>query len=472
MHYRQKFETCPEQSQRIRSRTNCPADKEPTRASDGTNFPAQLVRDEIFRLRRGAALTLVEMVVAMAIMAIVFAAVLPELRVIRNSWDSKADAAEALQNGRVLMDHLYRNLSKAVRITAVSDWRETLGYIEFQDNDGSIARYDIGADSYVEFGPIGNPSELAGPVSQLQFTCFDACDLDTPTTDIDEIRSVKFKATLLNLSPLGQDRTFTGQAYLRTNAISFGESVTPGVAVWDRIEVEAIGRIDAISSQASVSTNSTSSNKIIVEDVGMIDADVFVGPGGDPERVIRLFGFGKIKGSTGILTQVVDMPVPTEPKMGDSVGDRTYEGLQTETISGNLYCDKFEIKNFAKVEIAGNVTILADKGFTIQDFGQLRLLEGATLTLYTKNNFEAKNAAQINVNTADPSRFMINHLGSSPIEVDGSSRLFATVLAPYGQLHIKDFAQFYGTFRGREVKVYDHGQLHTVSIITREGILP
>jgi prepilin-type N-terminal cleavage/methylation domain-containing protein len=162
------------------------------------------------------ALTLLEMVIALAIVGVVFAVLLPQLSAIRNSWDSRSAAAEILQNGRILIDHMNRNLSKAVRVTAVSGPAETIGYIEFEDNDGSNLRYDVAAD-YVEFGLIGNLADLAGPVSQLQFTCYDACDLDMPITDVNSIRSVKVQTTLLNSSSLGQLKMFTTQVYLRTN---------------------------------------------------------------------------------------------------------------------------------------------------------------------------------------------------------------------------------------------------------------
>lgn len=176
------------------------------------------------RMQTTTGLTLVEMVIAVAIMAIVFAAIVPQFRAIFNSWDSKAGAAETLQNGRVLIDHLNRNLSKAVRITAVSDSDETNGYIEFQNNDGNTLRYDIAVNNYVEFGFIGSLYELAGPVSQLQFTCYDACDLDIPldisTADVNDIRFVKVETTLTNPATMGQDKTFTTSAYLRVNAQS------------------------------------------------------------------------------------------------------------------------------------------------------------------------------------------------------------------------------------------------------------
>ncbi|MBW8040624.1 MAG: hypothetical protein FVQ85_11545 [Planctomycetes bacterium] len=194
-----------------------------------------------------SALTLVEMVIALAIMAIVFAVLVPQFRMILNSWDSKAGAAETLQNGRVLIDHLNRNLTKAVKITSVSKSNKVNGYIEFEDNDGNNLRYDIAANNYVEFGPVGDLSDLAGPVSQLQFTCYDAFDLDTPLTDVESIRVVKVQTTLINSAALGQNKTLTTSVYLRANSLGDGlekgthleydtlQGTTPSLAQIDRV---------------------------------------------------------------------------------------------------------------------------------------------------------------------------------------------------------------------------------------------
>ena len=183
-------------------------------------------RNGKIRFRR--ALTLLELVLAMVMVTIIFAAVLPQFAAIRNNWDSKQGSAEALQNGRVLMDHIERNLSKAVRINAVSDSSLTNGFIEFADSDGDVNRYDIrSANNYVEYGPVGTLSDLAGPVSSLKFTCYDACNLDTalsPVTDVNVIRLVKVEAAFTNSASLGQPKTFTAWAYLRTNSIGGADS--------------------------------------------------------------------------------------------------------------------------------------------------------------------------------------------------------------------------------------------------------
>ena len=186
------------------------------------------------KTRSSRALTLVEMLTAMVILAIIFSTLLPQLKVIRNNWDTKVDASETLQNGRVLIAHLNRNLSKASRITAVSDSSEINGYIEFIDNDANNVRYDVNSISnYVEFGLIGSPSDLAGPVSKLQFTCYDAVDFSTPITDVNAIRRVRVDTTLINPDTLGKDMDLSTQAYIRTNALpAAGGSITKLLEPW------------------------------------------------------------------------------------------------------------------------------------------------------------------------------------------------------------------------------------------------
>ena len=95
-------------------------------------------------------MTLIELVVAISLMVVVMGAVLPLISSMRKSWDTAQNTADAVQNGRVLIDHLNLNLSQAVRITDVSPSSQSLGYIEFEDTDGDTLRYDVDADDNVE----------------------------------------------------------------------------------------------------------------------------------------------------------------------------------------------------------------------------------------------------------------------------------------------------------------------------------
>jgi len=169
---------------------------------------------------RHKALTLLEMVIALAIVSVLFAVVLPVFTTAGKSWNSRQASSEAIQNGRVLVDYINRELSKAVKIIAVSDPTETNGYIEYEDAAGTTQRFDIDANNYVQFGEIGLQSELAGPVTELQFTCYALDDLSTQITDGEEIRFIKVKTVLDNASTFGNDKTFLTSAYLLINGSS------------------------------------------------------------------------------------------------------------------------------------------------------------------------------------------------------------------------------------------------------------
>jgi prepilin-type N-terminal cleavage/methylation domain-containing protein len=170
-------------------------------------------------LRSG--MTLMEMVIALSIITVIFAAILPLFGQIRQGWDSKQAVAETLQNGRILIDHIIHNLTKAVKITAVSDSTENNGYIEFENNDAETLRYDVNSTTnYIEYGTTGSLADLAGPVGRLKFTCYDPCDLDTPITDVNSIRFVKVETIFVNTTDASRNKTLTAAAYLRTNGNS------------------------------------------------------------------------------------------------------------------------------------------------------------------------------------------------------------------------------------------------------------
>ena len=142
-----------------------------------------------------------------------------------------ANSSDAIQNGRVLMDHMHRTLAKATQVTSVSSASTSSGYIEFVDNNSTTFRYQIGTNNYVEFGEVGSLATLAGPVTQLQFTCYADNELSTAITDMNSIRYVKVASTVTNAAAEGTNRVFTTSAYLRTNGLPGSyDTVSQGTA--------------------------------------------------------------------------------------------------------------------------------------------------------------------------------------------------------------------------------------------------
>jgi len=174
--------------------------------------------------------TLVELTVATALMATIFAATMPLFVGIRHSTETRWANLEMLQNARVLNDHLSRYLAQAGRIVAVSASTDSAGYVEYEMEDGVVYRCAMGAGGYIEFGPAGDRQEpgesppgtgrlgiLAGPVEYLRFTCYGDLDCHRPLERPDDVRLVTWEARLRSTGHLGSDKVVTGACCLRVH---------------------------------------------------------------------------------------------------------------------------------------------------------------------------------------------------------------------------------------------------------------
>jgi prepilin-type N-terminal cleavage/methylation domain-containing protein len=169
---------------------------------------------------RQKGLTLIEMVVSMAIIVIVFSALLPQFRVMFRGLDLRQASAETLGNSRVFTDHLERLLAQAVNITAVSLAADNNGYIEFTGSDGNAYRYDY-SNNYIRFGLTGQQQIMAGPVSNLRFVCYDISDLNTPTTVPASIDYIQVDTVFTDSTGYNQSETVSANVLLaRTSASS------------------------------------------------------------------------------------------------------------------------------------------------------------------------------------------------------------------------------------------------------------
>ena len=164
--------------------------------------------------------------VATAILAVVFAAIMPVFAAIRNHADAAGAGSEMVQNARVLNEQLYRHLAQAKRITAMSDGSATDGYIEFETRDGAVRRCQLGSSGYIEFGPVGELCELAGPAERLTFTCYDGNDPASQTDVPAHVRLVTWEARLDSAGMLTTDKTIRGACYLRVGSGTGGEETS------------------------------------------------------------------------------------------------------------------------------------------------------------------------------------------------------------------------------------------------------
>ncbi len=174
--------------------------------------------------------TLVEMTVAVAVVALMFATLMPLFAGVRTSADSRWAGLEMLQNARVLNEQLSRHLAGARWVVNVSGPSESNGFIELEAANGAVLRYEVAANGYVRFGPLTDLSDLAGPVTSLRFVCYGINDLDRPTEIPASIRLVTWEASLRSSAGLVRDRTIAGASFLRANACVGLDGVVTRVA--------------------------------------------------------------------------------------------------------------------------------------------------------------------------------------------------------------------------------------------------
>jgi fibro-slime domain-containing protein len=150
-------------------------------------------------------------------------------------------------------------------------------------------------------------------------------------------------------------------------------------------------------------------------------------------------------------------PVSPPTGMPPRVDSILYDG-GTHTLAADRYCKDFVMQNGALLRISGDVRILADEKFIVQNGASIELLAGATLTLWVRKVCTFQD--DCNANTADPSRFTIYNLGTDPVIVQNAAQLYATVISPGAPLHIQDDGDFYGSFTGLSVHIQNSGALH------------
>jgi fibro-slime domain-containing protein len=154
------------------------------------------------------------------------------------------------------------------------------------------------------------------------------------------------------------------------------------------------------------------------------------------------------------------MPAISVPDLVPSQGDVEYKGNGTTTLSGSFRCKTFNLSNNHTLNISGNVTIVCDEAFVIQNHTKVMLLDGAMLTVYSKKDAKFENNVDINMNTCQSSRFMFYQLGTSNLIIENSARAYCQVVAPNASLHVKNNCDFYGKLCSKSVTIENSGGFH------------
>ena len=204
-----------------------------------------------------------------------------------------------------------------------------------------------------------------------------------------------------------------------------------------------------------LSTNSTESYKFYMGAGSTVRGDIYVGPMSDPSVVIWKEKSAVLVGTENSPTNGVTIEAPDEPvPIGPSSGYVSYSSGTTSLKDEVLYCDRLTLSGTAVLEIEGVVEILVEGDVSMYGSAKIKFKNSrSTLLLYARGKTMIEGDAEIGVNMADYTLTTIVQVENDHMDLAGDSVVFANVIAPDSELHVKHNATFTGTGRANEVKV-------------------
>jgi len=185
-----------------------------------------------------------------------------------------------------------------------------------------------------------------------------------------------------------------------------------------------------------IGTTSTEPDRISIGPGTVIDADVFIGVGGDPEVVIG--SGGTINGQKYALTQEVYFP-PVKPPELTYKGPLLYAKGTTVKLTSE---DSGQYGAVALATAAGNAGVLEiaagdvvlhiTGGIDLGNSCEIVVADGASLTLYVDGNIATKNGAGFANANESPSQFRLFATGDEPqtFDLKAKTDVFGVIYAP------------------------------------------
>jgi len=150
--------------------------------------------------------TVIEVLFVVVLIAVLLAVTYPYLRAFHNGWQSADRRSEIMQNARVGLDKMARELRKASSFTSIQS-----SLVGFADVDGSSITYRLNSGNLER-----NNAVLAGPLDSLSFTYYDSSGV--VTADAGDVKSVKIAMTVSESESAVSPLSFTSTVFIRSTA--------------------------------------------------------------------------------------------------------------------------------------------------------------------------------------------------------------------------------------------------------------
>lgn len=267
---------------------------------------------------------------------------------------------------------------------------------------------------------------------------------------------------------------------MRVHMSCGGGALTAGVVSNGNVTLTGSSAIDSydstngayggsnVGSNATVQTNSTATNAVSLDWSTAIRGSVQVGPGGNPDTVVKETSGSNVTGTTSAMSQAIPMPTLSVPAgMGASTGDLVIRGSQTSTVSGNLHVNNLTVGNSGRMKVSGAVTIVAENDVNLTGSGVIEILAGGSLTIYVKGSTTVTNSGRTVIDGQNLSSIMILSMGTGTVTISGSGGITqGVIVAPNGTVTISNSGQMGGAIVAKQLNILGNARFHEDRRIT------
>lgn len=225
----------------------------------------------------------------------------------------------------------------------------------------------------------------------------------------------------------------------------------------DYIHIKNGGTIDWYNNDGDdgslqIGTNNILADSIVLKNGALVNGDVVIGAGGDPDVVIDYAG-GTLTGNTFIMPKEYELPQITVPEWLEALPSG---GVITSniTISSSAKYDKINLGNSKIITIDGPVSLYIIGDIILKNSAEIRIIDGndVSLTLYVGGNIAVDNSAAINNLTEDATVLKIYGLeGCESIVLKNSTDFYGAIYAPNASIVMMNSGDVFGSVIGNSV---------------------
>jgi hypothetical protein len=211
-----------------------------------------------------------------------------------------------------------------------------------------------------------------------------------------------------------------------------------------------------------IGTTSTAAGRIPLGPGTVVEADVFVGVGGDPKTVIG--AGGTITGQKFTLHEELDFPVITPPSL-------PYIGTALSATSATITLDPTESGTYTGISLSqtgiveiqgGDVVLYITGNIDMGNGCEVIVRPGSSLTLYVDGNISADNSVGFNNQAGNVRDFQLfaTGTGTQEFNLKAKSSIFGTIYAPDVDITLYPSAEMRGAIVGQNVTFKSGGTFY------------